>query len=573
MERKLAAILAADVVGYSALMERDEAGTFERLRAGRKELFEPEIASHHGRVFKVMGDGLLAEFASVVDAVECAVALQRGLAERNEAVQEAQRIHVRIGINLGEIIVDGEDRYGEGVNIATRLEQIAEPGCVYVSGKVAKEVEKKLAFVFESMGEQKMKNLDEPLLVFRVKLTDHPFSQVRKEPTIPDRPSVAVLPFTSAGIDHESGYFAEGVADDVITELSRNKDLFVVARHSSFHAAQENSAPRAVARSLGVRHILTGSVRRAPDRLRLSVHLIECETGKEVWAERYDCKIEDVFDVQLDIARTVTATIAGRLTAFADEARASKPPDSFDAYDHVLRAQRYLHRYTRADYAIAREHLESAIEADPTYARPYSLLCLAGLYAWFWDMEEGGLAEVLATGAKALSLDDQDAKTHLALGVAQLFSYHHDRAIYHFERAISLNPNDDLVAAEHGRLLMYLDRPVEGLARVREAMRLNPFHPNWYWNLEARCLHSEGRYEEAIAALERIDDPQFWTEAYLAACHSMCGRKDRAAHYVARLYEMRPDFRLGIFKRLLPYRNKKTLERFLDTFRKAGIQD
>ena len=277
--------------------------------------------------------------------------------------------------------------------------------------------------------------------------------------------------------------------------------------------------------------------------------------------------------MQLDIARTVTATLAGRLAALADAASAAKAPESFNAYDHVLRAQHFLQHYTQPDYARACKHLRQAIAADPGYARAYSLLAIAGLYDWFWDMREGGLAEVLATGEKALSLDDQDARTHLALGVAQLFSKRHDRAVHHFDRAVKLNPNDDLVAAEHGRLLMYLDEPEEGLSRVREAMRLNPFHPNWYWNLEGRCLHTAGRYEEAISAFERIEAPQFWVEAYLAACHAACGRNNQASRHVAQLDNMRPGFRLGTFRHYLPYRNEETLERFLDTFRKAGLED
>lgn len=389
----------------------------------------------------------------------------------------------------------------------------------------------------------------------------------------PDRPSIAVLPFTFIGTDQESGYFAEGVAEDIITELSRNKDLFVVARHSSFRVAQDNREPAAIGAALGVRHILTGSVRRAPDRLRLSVHLVGCETGNEIWAERYDRDIEDLFAIQLEIARTVTSTLAGRLMALADAASAAKAPESLDAYDHVLRAQHYLQRYTQADSARACVHLEKAAAIEPSYARPYSLLCLAGLYGWFWDMSEGGLTEVLATGEKALLLDDQDAKTHLALGVAQLFSYRHDRAIHHFERAVALNPNDDLIALEHGRLLMYLDRPDEGLKRVHEAMRLNPFHPNWYWNIEGRCHHTAGRYDQAIAAFERLDTPQFWNEAYLAACHAMSGRHEQAAQHVRQLREMLPDFRLATFRKAFPYSNNDTLERFLDTFREAGIRD
>ena len=259
--------------------------------------------------------------------------------------------------------------------------------------------------------------------------------------------------------------------------LSRNRDLFVVARQSSFHIAQHESDPAAIGRALGVRHLLTGSVRRAGERLRLTLHLIECESGREAWSERYDRRLEDLFDVQLEVARTVTATIAGRLTALADDALATKPPANFAAYDHVLRAQQYLQRYTRADYARAREHLEAAIRADPSYARPYGLLCMAGVYDWFWEMSEDGLADVIRIGETALAMDDQDAKTHLALAVAHFFSWHHDRALHHIERAMALNPNDDLVAVEHARLLIGLDRPEDGLVRVREAMRLNPVPP------------------------------------------------------------------------------------------------
>jgi TolB-like protein/DNA-binding SARP family transcriptional activator len=394
-----------------------------------------------------------------------------------------------------------------------------------------------------------------------------------KQPPLPDRPSIAVLPFASFGAEQDGVYFAEGVADDIITELSRNKDLFVVARQSSFHVAQRDHDPSTIGRLLGVRYLLTGTVRRAGDRLRLSVHLIECNTGGETWAERYDRRLNDVFDVQLEVARIVTATIAGRLTALAGEASAVKAPDSFDAYDHVLRAQQFLQQYTRVDSARAREHLEAAIRADPSYARPYGLLCLAGVYEWFWQMSEDGLADVLAIGEKALSLDEHDSKTHLALAIAHLFSRHHDRAVHHLERAMTLNPNDDLIAVEHGRLLMYLDRPEEGLLRVREAMRLNPYHPNWYWNLEGRCLHSAGRYDEAIAAFERMDVRQFWVEAYLAACHAMCGHDEQAADHLNRLHAMRPDFRLNVFRRALPYRNETSLERLLETFRRAGIED
>ena len=556
-------------------MGLDEEGTLEQLKAHRRELIDPKNKQYRGRVVKTTGDGILIEFPSVVDAIRCAIEVQKGMLERNAKVPEDKRIQFRIGINLGDVIVEGRDLYGEGVNIAARLEALAEPGGISISRTVLNHAGDKVSFEAEDAGEQSLKNIARPVHVYRVVVdpSHRQSASQSPEPQLPRRPSIAVLPFTSIGAAEDGGYFAEGVADDIITELSRNRDLFVVARHSSFHVAQESRDPATVGRSLGVRHVLTGSVRRAGDRLRLSVHLIECETGGEAWAERYDRRLEDVFDVQLDVARTVTSTIAGRLSALAGEAIAAKAPDNFEAYDPVLRAQQFLQHYTRSDYAHAREHLEAAIRVDQSYARPYSLLCIAAAYDWFWQASNDSLANVLAIGEKALSLDEHDPKAHLALGFAHLWMRHHDRAFHHYGRAIALNPNDDLIAVEHGRLLMYSDRAEEGLLRVRDATRLNPYHPNWYWNIEGRCLHTLGRYEQAIDAFERVDAPQFWGEAYLAACHAMCGRPQRAADHLDRLRAMRPDFCLSDFKRWLPYRSDTTLQRFLETFRRAGIKD
>jgi len=315
MERRLAAILAADVVGYSALMEQDEAGTFARLIKGRKELFEPEIARHHGRIFKLMGDGLLAEFGSVVDAVECAVSLQRGVAERNAAVADAEQVHIRIGVNLGEVIVEGDDRYGEGVNVAARLEQLAKAGEVYVSGKVAREVAKKLAFGFESLGEKKVKNLAEPVPVYRVKLDSGTAPLFRKPslrstgswviavavlligiigaiyglmyrgheasgPALPEKGSIAILAFTNLSDDPQQTYFADGIAEDLMTDLSRLSGLFVVSRNSAFAYRGKNIDARQIGRELGVRNVLEGSVRRAGDQVRINVQPGRCDDGR-----------------------------------------------------------------------------------------------------------------------------------------------------------------------------------------------------------------------------------------------------------------------------------------------------
>jgi adenylate cyclase len=396
MDRKLAAILAADVVSYSTLMEIDEAGTFARLKAARKELFEPEIARHHGRVFKLMGDGMLAEFGSAVDAIECAVTLQRGLAERNVDFPEDKRIQVRMGINLGEVIVDGEDRYGEGVNIATRLEQMAEPGAIYVSGKVAKEIEKKVAFGFEPMGERKVKNIAEPVAVYRVKLGGpaasapakpvlsrprvgfvvagiaaiailalagvYGFSILRRAemPPLPDKPSIAVLPFDNLSDDPQQTYFADGMAEDLMTDLSRISGLFVIARNSSFAYRGKATDVRRVAQELGVRYVLEGSVRRVGELVRVNVQLIDGMTGTHQWAERYDGQQTAIFALQDEVTKAVVTALALQISAHDQEALSQRDTAVPEAYDAFLRGWEAYRRGAPEDLVKAIPEFERA---------------------------------------------------------------------------------------------------------------------------------------------------------------------------------------------------------------------
>src|SRR5262245_44206994 len=445
MERRLAAILAADVVGYSALMERDEAGTFARLKAGRKELFEPEIARHHGRIFKLMGDGLLAEFASVVDAVECAVSLQRGLAERNNSLPESERIHVRIGVNLGEVIVEGDDRYGEGVNIATRLEQLAEAGDVYVSGKVANEVARKLAFAFEPMGEQKVKNIAEPIPVYRVKLgadSKSPLAVVAgagalrvrmlvacivvlllvaaaamygmrqwqheaTAPSLPEKPSIAVLPFANFSDDAQQGYFADGVAEDLMTDLSRISGLFVASRNSAFVYKGKSVDLREVGRELGVRHVLEGSVRRAGDILRINVQLIDTTTGSHVWADRYEGSQGDIFALQDQVTKAVVAALALKLTPGEQAVMDKRETNVPEAYDTFLRGWEHYQRTTPEDFLKAIPYFEKAIALDPNYGRAHAALAM--VYFRSYDQRWAGIV--------GMSADDafRKARDHLKL--------------------------------------------------------------------------------------------------------------------------------------------------------------
>ena len=381
MERRLTAILAADVVGYSTLMEKDEAGTYARLRAGRKELFEPEIHRHHGRIFKLMGDGMMAEFGSIVDAVECAVALQRGLSQRNSSLPDAERIEVRIGVNLGDVIVEGDDRYGDGVNIAARLEQIAEPGSVYVSGKVVKEVERRLALGFKPMGEQKMKNLVEPVEVYRVIAdgtatfeakpdqkrktaqwlwpaaavlllavlagggaywlsrtpTPDPGTELSDAQPVPDKSSVAVLPFANMSDDPQQAYFADGIAEDLMTDLSHVDGLFVISRHSAFAYKDRDVDLRQIGRELGVHYVVEGSVRRAGDQVRINVQLIDATTGGHEWADRDDDSMANIFGLQDRITKSVVDELRKRLGAGeAIVAAGQRETDVPGAYDEFL---------------------------------------------------------------------------------------------------------------------------------------------------------------------------------------------------------------------------------------------
>lgn len=375
MDRKLTTILAADVVGYSALMERDEKGTYERLTAGRKELFEPEIARHHGRVFKLMGDGMLAEFGSVVDAVECAVSLQRGLAERNANVPDEHRVQVRIGINLGEVIVEGDDRYGEGVNIAARLEQLADPGGICVSGKVAKEVEKKLAFGFEAMGEQKIKNITEPVQMFRVNMDGAARAapglrrltfkrsvtaallsivaagvcawlyitsqrQAFPPPMTANTPSIAVLAFDNLSGDPKLDYLGDGVSEDIISMLAQQTDISVIARNSSFTYKGTATDVRKIGNDLDVDFVLEGSVRRDDDNIRVVAQLVNAKTGQHVWAERFDKSGDNAFLIQDEVTQKIVAAIAsdqGQIRRSAYREAWAKSDTSLAEYDYYLR--------------------------------------------------------------------------------------------------------------------------------------------------------------------------------------------------------------------------------------------
>ncbi|EHK55580.1 adenylate/guanylate cyclase domain-containing protein [Allomesorhizobium alhagi] len=375
-KRRLAAIAVADVVGYSRLMETDEAGTLAVLKERRKTVLEPIVRSHEGRIVKVMGDGVLMEFASAVNAVGAALELQEKMAEANTLLNEDRRIFLRIGINLGDIICEGSDVYGDGVNIAARLEALAEPGGICLSAKVRDETRGRLELAFEDMREQQLKNIANPVRVFRV--ADWAISAaVGPSLSLPDKPSIAVLPFTNMSGDPEQQYFSDGITEDIITELSRSRALFVIARNSSFQYRDKAVDVRRVGRDLGVRYVFEGSVRKMGSRIRITAQLIDAVPGNHLWSERFDRGIEELFDVQDELTQTIVATVAGRLEDAEIRMAANKRTDSLPAYDCLLRGIQRLRGYDPDDNRLARELFEQAVVLDPRYALAHAYLALS----------------------------------------------------------------------------------------------------------------------------------------------------------------------------------------------------
>ena len=578
MERKLTTVLAADVVGYSALMERDEAGTHERLQAGRKELFEPEIARHHGRIFKLMGDGMLAEFGSVVDAVECAVSLQRGLAERNAEVPEDQRVQVRIGINLGEVIVEGDDRYGEGVNIAARLEQLADPGGICVSGKVAKEVEKKLAFGFEPMGAQQVKNIAEPVQAFRIKLDGTVMSRSAgpakskfplrliatslvavllvaiaglyglnrwvegKGPPLPDKPSIAVLSFDNLSDDPQQAFFADGIAEDLMTDLSHLSGLFVIARNSSFAYKGKATDVRQVARELGVHYVLEGSVRRAGEQVRINVQLIDGLTGTHQWAERYDDTYANIFALQDKVTKAVVDELAVQLTGTEQATLTQHDTAVPAAYEAFLRGWEYYRRTTPDDYKRAIPYFERAIELDPDYGRAQAALAMV----YFRSFDQHWSGSLGISGDQAFS----KARDYLNLTNARPTSTSHqvagnisrqrgwyDDALKEFTAAIALDSNDSWNYADSAYALIWAGRPVEAETQIEAAMRLDPHYPPVFLFYRGLAQFAQDRWPEAIKTFEeaeRLNPDLPLLQLYLAAAYGQSGRTEDAKATVAK---------------------------------------
>jgi TolB-like protein/Tfp pilus assembly protein PilF len=580
MERKLAAIMAADVVGYSRLMERDEAGTYERLRAHRKELFEPEIERHHGRVFKLVGDGLLAEFASVVDAVECAAVLQRGMTQRNSTLPVDQRINIRIGLHVGDVIVEDGDRHGDAVNVAARLQQLAEPGGICVSRPVVDHVRQKVALAFELRGEEQLKNIAEPVSVFRVRLES---TQAKPLPPLPDKPSIAVLAFENLSGDPEQGYFADGMVEEIITALSRFRALFVIARNSSFTYRGRAVDVKQVGRELGVRYVLEGSVRRGGDRLRITGQLVNASTGAHLWADRFEGKLAEVFDLQDQVATSVVSAIAPRLEEAEIERAKRKPTEDLDAYDYYLRGLAIANDMTREANDEALQLFNQAIQRDPDFALAHARAAYCYNYrkANTWMVDRGleiATAARLARRAIELGRDDAVALSFGGHVLAYVVGDLDDGAVF-VDRALVLNSNLAAAWATSGWTKICFGTPDMAIDHEARAMRLSPLDPRLFvWQFCTALAHyCAGRYHEAISWAESSlrNQPNYASSMrILAASLAMEGRLAEAQKATARLRMAYPAFHASTLGDVMPpFRRPEHRAKYVEGLRQAGLPE
>jgi TolB-like protein/Flp pilus assembly protein TadD len=576
VERRLAAILAADVVGYSRLMEQDETGTRATLRTRWKEVLEPLVDRHQGRIFKFTGDGVLVEFGSAVNAVQCAIDLQQGMAAANNDQSEVRQIVLRIGVNLGDVMVEGSDLYGEGVNIAARLESIAEPGGIFISGTTYDHIRSKVKVSFHDLGAQNLKNIAEPVRSYRV--LNMPSIAVPAATTGTDKPSIAVLPFTNMSGDPDQEYFSDGITEDIITELSRFRSLLVIARHSSFAFKGKAVTVQQVGRELGVEYVLEGSVRRLGNRVRITAQLIDARTSAHIWAERLDRDMDDLFAMQDEVTERIVTTIAHRLERTEQERAAGKRPEAMRAYDYILRARAIVSETAEANLQ-SRALYEKALALEPT-----SILALTGV-AWShfidWVSRWSGPADDALERAyrlarQALALDSTDYRVHLLLGTILANRRQYAEALLHYQQAMALNSNDADGAAHMGNLLIAMGRFSEALDWFRRAVRLSPLHPAWYLYGIAEAHYGARQYEEAIGPLRTAVNrfPTFITpRRHLAAAYAQMGRLDEARAEIVEILKLDPSVCLALYRERLRYEKVEDLEHYLGGLRKAGLPE
>ena len=613
--RRLAAILSADVAGYSRLMGGDEAGTLAQLKRHRSELWEPKFAEHGGRLVGEAGDSVLVEFPSVVEAVRCAAEIQREMTRRNAATPAERRMLLRIGINLGDVIADGATIFGDGVNIAARLQALAEPGGICVSGGVHDQVKSKLPFTYRSRGLQTVKNIAEPIQVYGVDTEGAPASPAGRARTkrrwvfaaaagalaafavlvlwaaLPQlwgpeqrreseadpaaKPAIAVLPFANQSGDPEQEYFSDGITEDVIGALGRFSSLAVIARNSVFAYKGKTVKPDELGRELGVRYVVEGSVRKMGDRVRVTVQLTESAKGVLLWSERYEENLRDIFALQDKITRQIAGALAIKLTRLEQDRALATPTENLEAYDYVLRGREQLSRFTRAQNREAQGLFEQALALDPGYAAAYAALGWSHMHAfWFgWtERAEEALQRAHDLAQKAIGLEESNAAAHGLLGTVYLYRTQYDLAVGELDRAIELNPNDANSYISRGRVMLGSGRTDEAVQALETALRFDPnIAPDANMQL-GFAYYLKGRYDDSIRTLERGlgRHPDFaYLHVALAAAYAQAGRAEDARREAAAVRRLLPFFEVDSFGDV--FRNPRDRASFADGLRKAGL--
>jgi len=587
VERRLAAILSADVAGYSRLMSEDEAGTLATLKSHRAEFIDPEIANHGGRIVKLMGDGALVEFPSVVDAVECAVAVQRGMAERNGNIPDDERIAFRIGVNLGDIIVEGDDIYGDGINVAARIQEIAAPDGICISGDVYRQVRGKTDADFDDLGEQEVKNIPEPVSVYRwTDAAADPTAATARALPLPDKPSIAVLPFTNMSDDAEQEYFSDGITEDIITELSRFSGLFVIARNSSFAFKGESVDVKRIAQELGVRYVLEGSIRRTSNRLRINAQLIDKESGSHIWAERYDRELKDIFDLQEEITRNVVGSIAPQIEMAEMERIRRVGITKFSSYDLALRAQALLYdglRMGNPDVTQqAIDKTKESLEQDPRNVHALWIQAMAYfdqyLYRWSADPDEA-LNHAWAAVERLFEIDSSNAHAYMMRGLIHHFRGEHDEAVADYRRAHALNPNFAMNIFMMAMCESLTGFTEEARKHAELGLRLSPRDMAIWLGVAYLAL------AQASFADGDLENTKEWGKlaiqfhpkapirrALMIACCGHAGDFDEAARQAAELKAFAPDFLPSIFRGdMTLYKSPEPNALLVDGLRKAGF--
>jgi adenylate cyclase len=584
VKRKLTAILSADVKGYSRLMGEDEVGTIRTLNI-YKEVMTNLIQQHHGRVVDSPGDNLLAEFASVVDAVQCAAEIQKELKVRNYELPEKRRMEFRIGVNLGDVIEEENKIYGDGVNIAARLESLSEAGGVCISGTAYDHVENKLFLGYEYLGEQSVKNIARPVRVYRVLMEPgavaRRFSEVASKEKmvfpLPDKPSIAVLPFVNMSDDPKQEFFSDGMTEEIITALSKNPYLFVIARQSTFAYKGKPVKVKQVSEELGVRYVLEGSVRRSGEKIRITAQLIDAMTGYHLWAERYDRDLKEIFALQDEITMKILQSIRVKLMD-GEQALRGKPPRNLEAYLKLLQTQEYLYRFSNEGNIMAKQLAEEAIALDPEFAGAYYALAGAHMMdVWFGSNKspKESLDKAVELAQKAISLDPNDPRHYALLGNVYVMKRNYDKAIAEGEKAVALDPGGADVHAWLGMSLNYADKPKEAIPLFEKAIRLNPNGPTWYFHNFGHSYRMMGQYQEAITQYKkalRVAPNNIWAHLSLAATYSLLGRDEEACAEAEEVLRMNPKFSLEYFAKALPFKNQAQIDCYIEALRKAGLK-